>query len=138
MNCLLLVPSHLPADDFLEPEEYAEPDGAKPEDAADLGRSRSGLLARSSRVILKDEGRGMWPTLPTAPLFPEAEAMPASLSYEELVRRNVVGPGWRGVELGNGSDRGSSFRPPLGALHHHISEVRPGDGAEPACQGLGG
>ncbi|XP_036167167.1 condensin-2 complex subunit H2 isoform X4 [Myotis myotis] len=43
------------ADDFLEPEEYAEPDGAKPEDAADL----------------------------------EAEAMPASLSYEELVRRNV-------------------------------------------------
>ncbi|XP_045434692.1 condensin-2 complex subunit H2 isoform X4 [Pipistrellus kuhlii] len=43
------------ADDFLEPEGYAEPDGAKPEDAADL----------------------------------EAEAMPASLSYEELVRKNV-------------------------------------------------
>uniref|UniRef100_G1PGD3 Condensin-2 complex subunit H2 n=1 Tax=Myotis lucifugus TaxID=59463 RepID=G1PGD3_MYOLU len=43
------------ADDFLEPEEYAEPDRAKPEDAADL----------------------------------EAEAMPASLSYEELVRKNV-------------------------------------------------
>ncbi|XP_059537253.1 condensin-2 complex subunit H2 isoform X2 [Myotis daubentonii] len=43
------------AGDFLEPEEYAEPDGAEPEDAADL----------------------------------EAEAMPASLSYEELVRRNV-------------------------------------------------
>ncbi|XP_016067169.1 PREDICTED: condensin-2 complex subunit H2 isoform X2 [Miniopterus natalensis] len=43
------------ADDFLEPEEYAEPDGAKPGEAADL----------------------------------EAEAMPASLSYEELVRRNV-------------------------------------------------
>ncbi|XP_016067172.1 PREDICTED: condensin-2 complex subunit H2 isoform X4 [Miniopterus natalensis] len=42
------------ADDFLEPEEYAEPDGAKPGEAADL-----------------------------------AEAMPASLSYEELVRRNV-------------------------------------------------
>lgn len=43
-----LVPPHLPADDFLEPEEYAEPDGAKPEDAADLGRSRGGLLARPS------------------------------------------------------------------------------------------
>lgn len=43
------------ADDFLEPEGYAEPDGAKPEDAADL----------------------------------ETEAMPTSLSYEELVRKNV-------------------------------------------------
>lgn len=43
------------ADDFLEPEEYAEPQEAKPGEAADL----------------------------------EAEAMPASLSYEELVRRNV-------------------------------------------------
>lgn len=43
------------ADDFLEPEEYVEPEGAKPGDAADL----------------------------------EAEAMPESLSYEELVRRNV-------------------------------------------------
>ncbi|XP_047641809.1 condensin-2 complex subunit H2 isoform X3 [Phacochoerus africanus] len=43
------------ADDFLEPEEYAEPEGAKPGEDADL----------------------------------EAEAMPASLSYEELVRRNV-------------------------------------------------
>ncbi|XP_054575658.1 condensin-2 complex subunit H2 isoform X3 [Eptesicus fuscus] len=43
------------ADDFLEPEGFAEPDAAKPEDAAGL----------------------------------EAEAMPASLSYEELVRKNV-------------------------------------------------
>ncbi|XP_022374712.1 condensin-2 complex subunit H2 isoform X5 [Enhydra lutris kenyoni] len=43
------------ADDFLEPEEYAEPQEAKPGEAADL----------------------------------EPEAMPASLSYEELVRRNV-------------------------------------------------
>ncbi|KAK1327657.1 hypothetical protein QTO34_012946 [Cnephaeus nilssonii] len=43
------------ADDFLEPEGFAEPDAAKPEDTAAL----------------------------------EAEAMPASLSYEELVRRNV-------------------------------------------------
>ncbi|XP_034499464.1 condensin-2 complex subunit H2 isoform X6 [Ailuropoda melanoleuca] len=43
------------ADDFLEPEEYAEPQEAMPGEAADL----------------------------------EAEAMPASLSYEELVRRNV-------------------------------------------------
>ncbi|XP_025714433.1 condensin-2 complex subunit H2 isoform X3 [Callorhinus ursinus] len=43
------------ADDFLEPEEYAEPQEAKPGEAADL----------------------------------EAEAMPVSLSYEELVRRNV-------------------------------------------------
>ncbi|XP_045043188.2 condensin-2 complex subunit H2 isoform X4 [Desmodus rotundus] len=42
------------ADDFLEPEEYTEPEGAQPVEAADL-----------------------------------AEAMPASLSYEELVRRNV-------------------------------------------------
>lgn len=43
------------ADDFLEPEEYAEPPEAQPGAAADL----------------------------------EAEAMSASLSYEELVRRNV-------------------------------------------------
>ncbi|XP_047404617.1 condensin-2 complex subunit H2 isoform X1 [Sciurus carolinensis] len=43
------------ADDFLEPEEYVEPEGAKPGEAADL----------------------------------DAEAMPESLSYEELVRRNV-------------------------------------------------
>ncbi|XP_036904632.1 condensin-2 complex subunit H2 isoform X6 [Sturnira hondurensis] len=42
------------ADDFLEPEEYTEPEGAPPVEDADL-----------------------------------AEAMPASLSYEELVRRNV-------------------------------------------------
>uniref|UniRef100_I3NHP9 Condensin-2 complex subunit H2 n=1 Tax=Ictidomys tridecemlineatus TaxID=43179 RepID=I3NHP9_ICTTR len=41
------------ADDFLEPEEYVEPEEAKPGEAADL------------------------------------EAMPESLSYEELVRRNV-------------------------------------------------
>ncbi|XP_044771235.1 condensin-2 complex subunit H2 isoform X7 [Neomonachus schauinslandi] len=41
------------ADDFLEPEEYAEPQEAKPGEAAEL------------------------------------EAMPVSLSYEELVRRNV-------------------------------------------------
>ncbi|XP_004438065.2 PREDICTED: condensin-2 complex subunit H2 isoform X2 [Ceratotherium simum simum] len=43
------------ADELLEPEEYAEPEGAEPGEAADL----------------------------------EAEAMPATLSYEELVRRNV-------------------------------------------------
>ncbi|CAK7297541.1 Condensin-2 complex subunit H2 [Vulpes lagopus] len=43
------------ADDFLEPEEYAEPPEAQPGATADL----------------------------------EAEAMSASLSYEELVRRNV-------------------------------------------------
>ncbi|XP_028341846.1 condensin-2 complex subunit H2 isoform X4 [Physeter macrocephalus] len=43
------------AGDFLEPEEYAEPEGAEPGEDADL----------------------------------EAEAMPASPSYEELVRRNV-------------------------------------------------
>ncbi|XP_045374314.1 condensin-2 complex subunit H2 isoform X1 [Camelus bactrianus] len=48
------------AGDFLEPEEYAEPEGAKPEEDGDL-----------------------------AAHCPEAEAMPASLSYEELVRRNV-------------------------------------------------
>ncbi|KAF0883178.1 CNDH2 protein, partial [Crocuta crocuta] len=42
------------AEDFLEPEEYAEPQEAKPGEATDL-----------------------------------AEAVPASLSYEELVRRNV-------------------------------------------------
>uniref|UniRef100_A0A8C6WBN4 Condensin-2 complex subunit H2 n=1 Tax=Nannospalax galili TaxID=1026970 RepID=A0A8C6WBN4_NANGA len=41
------------ADDFLEPEEYVEPEGTKPGEAADL------------------------------------EAMPESLRYEELVRRNV-------------------------------------------------
>ncbi|XP_032122181.1 condensin-2 complex subunit H2 isoform X2 [Sapajus apella] len=41
------------ADDFLEPEEYVEPEGADPKEAADL------------------------------------DAVPASLSYEELVRRNV-------------------------------------------------
>ncbi|KAM8778806.1 condensin-2 complex subunit H2 [Rhynchonycteris naso] len=43
------------ADDFLESEEYADPEGEKPGEAAAL----------------------------------EAEVMPASLSYEELVRRNV-------------------------------------------------
>ncbi|KAK2494409.1 hypothetical protein MC885_013979 [Smutsia gigantea] len=43
------------ADDFLEPEAYAETEGAEPGVAAD----------------------------------PEADAMPVSLSYEELVRRNV-------------------------------------------------
>uniref|UniRef100_A0A2K5PF02 Condensin-2 complex subunit H2 n=1 Tax=Cebus imitator TaxID=2715852 RepID=A0A2K5PF02_CEBIM len=41
------------ADDFLEPEEYVEPEGADPKETADL------------------------------------DAVPASLSYEELVRRNV-------------------------------------------------
>uniref|UniRef100_A0A2K6TIT4 Condensin-2 complex subunit H2 n=1 Tax=Saimiri boliviensis boliviensis TaxID=39432 RepID=A0A2K6TIT4_SAIBB len=41
------------ADDFLEPEEYVEPEGADPKEAADL------------------------------------DAVPVSLSYEELVRRNV-------------------------------------------------
>ncbi|KAF4023089.1 hypothetical protein G4228_014893 [Cervus hanglu yarkandensis] len=43
------------ADDFLEPEEYAEPEGAEPGEDADM----------------------------------EAEAMPASLRYEELVQKNV-------------------------------------------------
>ncbi|KAL6037388.1 hypothetical protein STEG23_003576 [Scotinomys teguina] len=43
------------ADDFLEPEEYAESEGAMPGEAADL----------------------------------DAETMPESLRYEELVRRNV-------------------------------------------------
>ncbi|XP_012504211.1 PREDICTED: condensin-2 complex subunit H2 isoform X1 [Propithecus coquereli] len=43
------------ADDFLEPEECVEPEGANPRESAAL----------------------------------DAEAMPASLSYEELVRRNV-------------------------------------------------
>ncbi|XP_036063674.1 condensin-2 complex subunit H2 isoform X2 [Onychomys torridus] len=43
------------ADNFLEPEEYAEPEGVMPGEAADL----------------------------------DAEAMPESLRYEELVRRNV-------------------------------------------------
>ncbi|XP_008832989.1 condensin-2 complex subunit H2 isoform X2 [Nannospalax galili] len=43
------------ADDFLEPEEYVEPEGTKPGEAADL----------------------------------DTEAMPESLRYEELVRRNV-------------------------------------------------
>ncbi|ELW49008.1 Condensin-2 complex subunit H2 [Tupaia chinensis] len=43
------------ADDFLEPEEYVEPEEAEPREAADL----------------------------------EAEGVQASLSYEELVRRNV-------------------------------------------------
>ncbi|CAI9165701.1 unnamed protein product [Rangifer tarandus platyrhynchus] len=43
------------ADDFLEPEEYAEPEGAEPREDADM----------------------------------EAEAMPASLCYEELVQKNV-------------------------------------------------
>ncbi|XP_073940876.1 condensin-2 complex subunit H2 isoform X2 [Castor canadensis] len=43
------------ADDFIEPEEYAEPEGEKPGEAANL----------------------------------DAETTPESLSYEELVRRNV-------------------------------------------------
>uniref|UniRef100_A0A8C9LNL8 Condensin-2 complex subunit H2 n=1 Tax=Piliocolobus tephrosceles TaxID=591936 RepID=A0A8C9LNL8_9PRIM len=52
-SCLCAVHSHLPADDFLEPEEYVEPEGADPREAADL------------------------------------DTVPVSLSYEELVRRNV-------------------------------------------------
>jgi hypothetical protein len=30
---------HVPTDDFIEPEEYAEPEGEKPGEAANLGRS---------------------------------------------------------------------------------------------------
>lgn len=37
LTCFLLGPLHLPADDFLEPKEYAESG-----EAADLGRSRTG------------------------------------------------------------------------------------------------
>lgn len=36
------VASCLPADDFLEPEEYAEPPEAQPGAAADLGRPERG------------------------------------------------------------------------------------------------
>lgn len=38
----------------------------------------------------REEGCGPWPHQLIVASFPEAEAMPASLSYEELVRRNVV------------------------------------------------
>lgn len=41
-TCLLLGLLCLLADDFLEPEEYAEPQEAKPGEAADLGRSERG------------------------------------------------------------------------------------------------
>lgn len=41
-TCFLLGLLCLPADDFLEPEEYAEPQEAKPGEAAELGRSEGG------------------------------------------------------------------------------------------------
>lgn len=60
-TCLLLGLLCLPADDFLEPEEYAEPQEAKPGEAADLGRSERGLLAGGPR-----EGGKVWPMAPSA------------------------------------------------------------------------
>ncbi|OWK04021.1 NCAPH2, partial [Cervus elaphus hippelaphus] len=65
------------ADDFLEPEEYAEPEGAEPGEDADM----------------------------------EAEAMPASLRYEELVQKNVVGPGQSGGLGGVGAGPAPSWWP---------------------------
>lgn len=41
-TCFLLGLLCLLADDFLEPEEYAEPQEAMPGEAADLGRSERG------------------------------------------------------------------------------------------------
>ena len=55
--------------------------------------------------------------------FAEAEAMPASLRYEELVQRNVVGPGQSG---GSWAGRGRALHPvggsgpPPGALCHRL------------------
>ena len=69
-------------------------------EAADLGRSGSGLLASRPGGTEDRGGRGGCGPQLTAVPFPEAEAMPASLSYEELVRRNVVGSGGVGRELG--------------------------------------
>lgn len=90
LTFLPLRPLHLPADDLLEAEDYVETEGAEPGEAADLGRSRNGL-DRNHEGPLRAEG-GDGPQLMAARL-PEAEAMPAALSYEELVRRNVVGLG---------------------------------------------
>lgn len=47
------------ADDFLEPEEYVEPEGAEPGEDADMGRSGSGLLARGAPEDGRKE-RGSW------------------------------------------------------------------------------
>lgn len=55
----------------------------------------SDLLARGPQGAPEDgggrKGCGPCPKQLIAAPFPEAEAVPASLSYEELVRRNVVG-----------------------------------------------
>lgn len=45
----------------------------------------------------------MWLVAPHSCPFSEAEAMPTSLSYEELVRRNVVGLGLSGLGPGQGA-----------------------------------
>ena len=117
----------LSTDDFLEPEEYAEPQEAKPGEAADLGRSESELLARGGGGGPGDsgggEGCGPWPQKLIAAPFPEAEAVPASLSYEELVRRNVVGPSqsrWGRWVRGSCTEGGSSWSRPRSSSSPHL------------------
>lgn len=45
LTSLLPGCSPFSADDFLEPEEYVEPEGAEPGEDADMGRSGSGVQA---------------------------------------------------------------------------------------------
>lgn len=62
-----------------------------------------GWAARQGAMRTRREER-VWPTATAAhscPL-PEAEAMPATLTYEELVRKNVVGLGQSGRGAGVG------------------------------------
>uniref|UniRef100_A0A8C3YQ93 Condensin-2 complex subunit H2 n=1 Tax=Catagonus wagneri TaxID=51154 RepID=A0A8C3YQ93_9CETA len=73
------------ADDFLEPEEYAEPEGAKAGEDADLGRCGRGPWRWGGGGAV---ARGPRPAPHSGPSS-AAGAVPAPLSYEELVRRNV-------------------------------------------------
>lgn len=106
-----------------------------------MGRSGSGLLAWRSPEDGRTDAHGR--------TFAEAEAMPASLlAYEELVQRNVVGPGQRGSRAGGGGPctqllapvlPRSSSSPPRQDVFVTTSrqEPGPGDGAEAAHQGAG-
>lgn len=130
LTCLLLGPLGLPADDFLEPEECTEPEGAQPVEAADLGRSggtplRTGEgevgVAHSSHCpFSRSRGHASVPEL--------RGAGPKERGRPWLERAGS----WGGPTDGRLQPWAS-----VGTLHHDVSEVRPGDGAEPACQGLG-
>lgn len=97
---------------------------------------RGQILRMLEAWVSLGSGCGLW-ALPCwavvlIALFPEADAMPTHLSYEELVRKNVVSEGKRagGWAWGQPTEAGACCS--LGNVHHVFPEVRPGDGAEPA------